>query len=237
MVFGVPQFIICDNGTQFAGKDFKKFAQNYEVQKIWYNARYHPQCNFVERVNRTIGAAVRSYVKDHRDWDKEIRKIAFAINTSRHESTGYPPVYLNFGRFVPITGKYYGQVQDTEDIQLIPAERDQYFTKLKGLSQLFEEVKERLHAAYKRNSTTYNLRRKDLNFKVGEKVWRRNKVLSDASKHFASKLAPKYVLCTVRKKISRLIYALSNADGTDAGEWHVKDLKPYLGSNSDVSVG
>lgn len=39
-VFGVPQFIICDNGTQFAGRVFKKLTKTYEVQKIWYNARY-----------------------------------------------------------------------------------------------------------------------------------------------------------------------------------------------------
>lgn len=237
LVFGVPQFIICDNGTQFAGKEFKKLAENYQVQKIWYNARYHPQCNFVERVNRTIGAAVRSYVKDHKDWDKEIKKIAFAINTSKHESTGYPPVYLNFGRYVPIDGTYYGKIQNTENMQLLPSDRNQYSSKLKGISQVFDEVKERLHNAYKKNSATYNLRRRDVEFKVGEKVWRRNKVLSDASKQFASKLAPKYVLCTVKRKISRLIYALSNTDGTDAGEWHVKDLKTYLGSNSDISVG
>lgn len=103
LVFGVPQFIICDNGTQFAGRVFKKLAKTYEVQKIWYNARYHPQCNFVERVNRTIGAAIRSYIKDHKDWDQEIKKIGYAINTAKHESTGFPPVYLNFGRYVPIT--------------------------------------------------------------------------------------------------------------------------------------
>lgn len=78
---------------------------------------------------------------------------------------------------------------------------------------------------------------KNIEFNVGDKVWRRNKVLSDATKQFASKLAPKYVLCKVRRKVSRLIYSLSNIDGTYAGEWHIKDLKPFFGSNSDVSVG
>src|SRR5699024_4451212 len=61
LVYGVPQFIICDNGTQFAGKEFKQLAQKYSVQKIWYNARYHPQCNFTERTNLTVGIAIRSY--------------------------------------------------------------------------------------------------------------------------------------------------------------------------------
>lgn len=237
LVFGVPQFIICDNGTQFAGKVFKKLANTYEVQKIWYNARYHPQCNFVERVNRTIGAAIRSYVKDHKDWDQEIKKISYAMNTAKHESTGYPPAYLNFGRYVPISGKYYGEITSTENVDLLPDDRDKYISKLKGLSEIFVDVKQKLHAAYSKNASTYNLRRKNVEFTVGDKVWKRNKVLSDATRQFASKLAPKYVLCKITRKISRLVYSLSNTDGSYAGEWHIKDLKPYLGSNSDVSVG
>lgn len=33
----------------------------------------------------------------------------------------------------------------------------------------------------------------------------------------------------------RLVYSLLNMDGTSAGEWCIKDLTPYFGSNSDVS--
>ena len=34
LIFGVPQFIICDNGTQFAGRVFKSLVEEYQVQKI-----------------------------------------------------------------------------------------------------------------------------------------------------------------------------------------------------------
>ena len=43
-------------------------------------------------------------------------------------------------------------------------------------------------------------------------MWKRNYVLSDASKHFSSKLAPKYVPCVVTKVISRLVYRLAEAE-------------------------
>lgn len=62
LVYGVPQIIICDNGTQFVGKVFKNLVEKYNVQKIWLNAKYHPQCNFVERSNKTVGTAIRSYI-------------------------------------------------------------------------------------------------------------------------------------------------------------------------------
>lgn len=62
---------------------------------------------------------------------------------------------------------------------------------------------------------------------------KKNIVLSNASKNFAQKLAPRYVLCTVHKKKSKLVYVLKNEDGSNAGQWHIQDLKPYNGSLSE----
>lgn len=236
LTFGVPQFILCDNGTQFAGSQFKKLAEEYKVQKIWYTPRYSPQCNFVERTNKTIGTAIRCYIKEHKAWDKELPKIQHAINTAKHEVTGFTPAYLNFGRHVPLAGRYYGDVQSTADLEITPGDRSSYAADLVKLSSVFDNVRTKLHSAYKKNAKSYNLRKRDITFKVGDKVWKRNKVLSDASAKFSAKLAPKYTLCKVRKKVSRLVYDLVNMENSSVGEWHIKDLKPYLGSNSDVSV-
>lgn len=236
--FGVPQFIICDNGTQFAGKMFKNLTDKYEVQKIWFNARYHPQCNYVERINRTIGVAIRSYLKDkHTGWDKNLPEIQYAINSAVHEATSFTPSFLVFGRLVPITGRYYGNVENTGNFCLLPRDRADYLENLKPLSEIFEKVKANLSKAYGRSAQTYNLRRRDVSFSIGEKVWKRNRVLSDAANQFSAKLAPRYVLCKVVEKISRLVYRLQHLDGSDAGKWHVQDLKPYFGSNSEISYG
>lgn len=237
LVYGVPQFIICDNGTQFAGRTFKNLAKTYNVQKIWFNARYHPQANFVERVNKTVGTAIRSYIdENHKSWDKNIYQIQYALNTATHEVTGYSPAFINFGRTVPCSGDFYGKISSTRDVELLPDDRDKFVRDIKGLSEVYENICTKLNKAYQRNEKQYNLRRRDISFKEGDKVWRRNKVLSDASNKFSAKLSPKYVLCVVSEKISRVVYNLKFLDGSDAGRWHVKDLKVYLGSNSDVSV-
>ncbi|KAJ3661561.1 hypothetical protein Zmor_005952 [Zophobas morio] len=99
-------------------------------------------------------------------------------------------------------------------------------TKLKDI---FVEVKQRLHKSY--------LRKRDVSFVVGHKVCRRNKVLSDAAQYFSANLAPRFVLSVVVKKSSPIIYELANPNGSPVGRYHVKDLKPYFVSNSDVSVG
>jgi hypothetical protein len=120
----VSQFILCDNGTQFAGRALRDLAAKYRVQSIWFNARYHPQVNFVERTHRSVGTAIKSYVQSHDTWDGEIQKIQQAINTARHEITGYTPAFLNFGRHVPLSGNYYGTVDPiVEDVEISPGEK------------------------------------------------------------------------------------------------------------------
>lgn len=233
--FGPPQFIICDNATCFAGKQFKNFADTYEVQQIWFTPRYAPICNFVERVNRTIGQSIRSYVTEHKRWDTELYKIQFAINTAVHEVHKYTPSFVNFGRYIPTSGKYYGEVTSTDDLELSAKDRSEYVENISGLKEVYRDVQEKLHKAYERNARSYNLRRKDVSFEVGDKVWKRNKVLSDALVKFTAKLTPKFILCKVAKKVSKVVYELLNLDNTAAGRWHIKDLKPYFGSNSDVS--
>jgi hypothetical protein len=99
LVFGIPQYIIADNGTQFADKDFRKFTEEYKVQDIWYNTKYHQQVNFTERTNLTLGTAIHSYVTKHKQWGKDIVKLQHALNTAKHELTGY--THSNVLKFWP----------------------------------------------------------------------------------------------------------------------------------------
>ncbi|XP_072393875.1 uncharacterized protein [Diabrotica undecimpunctata] len=241
LMFGVPQHLMCDNASNLNCNIMKDLCKRYDVQKIWFSAVYSPQVNFVERNNRTIGTAIRSYIDNHRDWDKHIHEIRQAINTAKHEVTQYTPAFLNFARHVPLSGNYYGQVpNDPADIEILPGDRNSYASEVKGLTEVFSVVRRNLSRAYERNAKTYNLRKRDVQFNVGDQVWRKNMVLSSAPKHFMAKLAPKYILCTVIKKLSPLVYVLRNPDGSNAGNWHIKDLKAYQpvsisSDNSDLS--
>eukprot|EP00794_Sanderia_malayensis_P021472 gene21472-biopygen4070 len=61
---------------------------------------YHPQCDGqVERQNRTIQDMLASIASAHKDdWDIWVSLVAYAYNTSVHESTGFSPYELVFGR-------------------------------------------------------------------------------------------------------------------------------------------
>lgn len=233
LIYGVPQIFMVDNGSQFISREFKKLMETYRVQKIWYNAKYHPQVNFSERVNKVIVTALRCYIHDnHKTWDSSIFKVAQAIRISKHDVTGYSPAFLNFGRNVPVTGDFYGKISEN-DINF-PSISDKYerIDDIQELPNLYTEVRERLRQAYQRNACQYNLRKRDVRFHVGDKVWKRNVTLSSAVGNYCAKLAPKYIPCKVKKVISNLVYELEDMDGRDLGRWHVKDLKSVFVNDS-----
>jgi hypothetical protein len=74
-------------------------------------------------------------------------------------------------------------------------------------------VQRRLKKAYDQNAKQYNKSKTKLSFQVGEIVWKKNYVLSDASKFFAAKLAPRFIKCEWVEKKSDLVYVLESMDG------------------------
>ena len=64
--------------------------------------------------------------------------------------------------------------------------------KVNNLKKIREFVQKRLSVAYERNRKQYNLRRRYVNYNVGDLLWKRQFVLSDAANYFASKLSGKF---------------------------------------------
>lgn len=223
LIFGIPTYLLCDNGSEFSGKLVKNLAAEYKT-KILYNASRHPQANPAERVNKTIGNMLRAYVGDnHRLWDQQLPKIGFALRSAKHEVTGYTPAFLNFGRELATRM----EVVAREEIPVME-ESEAYGKKIEDLKKIYAEVETRLQTAYHKNAERYNLRRRPECFGEGDMVLKKNFPQSDATNFFSAKLAPKYTgPYVISKKVSPLTYQLKGADGTSIGIWHVCDLKRY----------
>lgn len=145
---------------------------------------------------------ISSYVTgNYRVWDSNIPKIACAIRTAKHEVTKLNPYFVNLGRKSVLDGKEYEE-------------------KVDGI----EDVRKRMEKTAERSEQRYNLRRRPFTFVPSQGVWKNNYALSDASKQFSSKLAPKYTgPFYIKKKISPWTYELR--DKNSKGVWHAKDLK------------
>ena len=96
---GVPGSIQTDNGTSYTGKEFKEMCQKYNI-KHKTSSPYRPQSNgLVERNNKTIGNALRSYCMGNQEtWDLYLPSIVFSMNNTENRSTGYSPFFLTYGR-------------------------------------------------------------------------------------------------------------------------------------------
>ena len=97
--FGPPTIIHSDQGRNFESNLMHEICQLMGVHKSRTTA-YHPQCDgLVERQNRTLQEILSSFVSQHKDdWDNWVSLAVYAYNTSCHESTGFSPYELVFGR-------------------------------------------------------------------------------------------------------------------------------------------
>lgn len=234
LIFGAPQIIAADNGPQFTSREFESLVRSYNVQKVWYNARYHPQINHTERVNRVVTTAIRSYIKDnHKTWDQSIHKVAQAIRLAKHEITELSPSFLTFSRNVPIDGSFYGAISERANNKIEMAKRIIDPQHLQQIPYMYEVVEAKLKKAYENSAQRYNLRRREVRFHVGDRVWKKNFVLSKAVDDFSAKLAPKFIPCVVHKVVSQLVYSLKDLQGNVLGNFHVKDIKPDITEESN----
>lgn len=232
--YSVPTTLVCDNGPQYKSKVIESLLNKFGV-KMFCNFFYHPQTNPTERVNRVIKTMIISYVVDNqRLWDKQVHNVAHAINTARHESTGYSPHQLVYGE----RWCGYGTCRPglEEDCPISFGDREELMGKWKDMVKVRTEVLKRLEIAYEKNCRTYNLRRREVELQVGQIVYRKNYTQSNAGKYYSAKLATKFVgPFKVVKKVGYRAYLLEAADGKRDGPWHVSDIKPVAdGEQPDV---
>ena len=97
--FGYPDIVLTDQGRNFESALIKEMCARLKIDKRTTSA-YHPQCNGqTERFNRTMNAMLAQYVSaNQKDWDVWIPSVLFAYRTAVHDSTGFSPYKLLFGR-------------------------------------------------------------------------------------------------------------------------------------------
>lgn len=221
LLFGAPEVILTDNGSQFTSKEFTALLKQHGV-KHWLTPSYHPQVNNTERVNKVVTTAIRASLKgNHKQWTDNLQEIACAIRNSVHDSTKYSPYFLTFGRNMISNGTEYERLRNggvLANTTLNDQERD----------QLYKQVRKNLEEAYQKQAKYYNLRsnRKAPSYQVGEKVLKKNTTQSDKSKDFCAKLAPKYTEAYVRKALGDS-YELVDEKNNSLGIFHANFLKKF----------
>lgn len=223
-LFGTPSVCISDNAQVFKSGLIQKLLEKYGVSH-WNLAVYHPSPNPTERVNRVIVTAIRCALNQqtsHKDWDESIHTIAMAIRNSVHDSTGYTPYFVNFGRNMISNGQEYEQIRDLGDGgNYEPPQLNE------NMRKLFEIVRRNLQKAYEKYSYSYNLRANTRHhFQEGDIIYRKHVNLSDKSKDFVGKFGTKFSKARIREKLGTNTYILEDLDGRRIpGTFHGSFLK------------
>ncbi|XP_072767251.1 uncharacterized protein [Anoplolepis gracilipes] len=184
--------VISDN--QFTSRQFEKFLADHKITHQTSSA-YAPQCNPVERANRTIKTMVAQYVdKRQQRWDELLPQLQYAFNTARQEVTGITPAYLLHGwelaRPHPADRRATRTTNTPE-------------TTHRLLEEAYDVVRTHLARAFQQQQSHYDLRRRAWRPSIRDQVWKRVRPLSDKARGFNAKLAPRYIgPMTVRRLTS-----------------------------------
>lgn len=231
---GLCTYIVADNGSTFASKQFKEFCESFNVQ-LQLISKYSPSNNPVERSHRVIKDSLSAFIhQDQRDWDIYLKYIIFAIRNSINETTGFSPAELVFGR----KPKGFASVFDP----LANAQVGDFDPKLyndtvkEHLAHMYQRVRKSMQKAKTHQAKYYNLRHRPKKFEVGEQVLHRNFQTSKKIDHTTKKFLPKFVgPYRVAQVLHDNHYVLEDKNGKSIGKCAIENLLPFTNPISEIA--
>jgi hypothetical protein len=183
--YGLPKRIHSDQGANFEGEIFKHLCQLTGMIKS-RTSPYRPSGNgLCERFNRTLLGMLGTLDPDHKiDWKSHLGSLVHAYNCTRHESTGYSPYYLMFGRKPRLAlDVTLGLVNNTE-----PRVYGEYIANLKTtLDQVYKLASNSMDQARSQQKMNYDKKCRGATLEVNDRVL--VKILAFDGKH---KIADKW---------------------------------------------
>uniref|UniRef100_A0A8C1RHP2 Gypsy retrotransposon integrase-like protein 1 n=1 Tax=Cyprinus carpio TaxID=7962 RepID=A0A8C1RHP2_CYPCA len=227
-IFGIPQIIQSDRGSNFTSRMFSEVLEQLHV-KHQLSSAYHAQSQgSLERFHQTLKSLLRGYcVQLSKDWEEGLPWLLLAAREVTQESTGFSPNDLVFGHRVR------GPLAVLQDKLKCPESPTNLLEYVNGFRRkLFlacEMAVENLTKAQKKMKSWYDRRAEPRIFSLGDQVLA---LLPIAGSPFLAKYAGPY---TVVRQVSDLNYLVSTPDRRRTTQLcHINLLKPYY-SRSPVS--
>lgn len=209
--YGFPEKLHSDQGPDFESKTIKELCDLAGITKI-RTTPYHPRGNPVERFNRTLLNILGTLkAKDKTHWRDFVKPLVHAYNCTKHETTGFTPYELMFGRQprLPIDLAFNVPLNHSHQ-----KSHSQYVQSLKThLQESYQLATKNAAKTAERNKIRFDRRVTESTLGVGDRVLIRNVRLR--GKH---KLADKWegtVHVVVNRKGDLPVYTVKpeNKDG------------------------
>uniref|UniRef100_A0A3B3YZK9 Gypsy retrotransposon integrase-like protein 1 n=1 Tax=Poecilia mexicana TaxID=48701 RepID=A0A3B3YZK9_9TELE len=173
-IYGFPKRLHSDQGASFESSLIAELLNVAGVQKS-HTTPYHPMGNgSCERMNRTLGNMIRALPPraKHR-WPEALKSLTFAYNCTVHETTGYAPFLLMFGRVprLPVD-VIFGSVLSVSEV----VDYDRYVESLrKDLREAMAVAQSTATTQLQRHTELYNRRVRGVPVEVNDRVLLANK--------------------------------------------------------------
>ncbi|KAH8395486.1 hypothetical protein KR215_008355 [Drosophila sulfurigaster] len=128
---------------------------------------------------------------------------------------------VTFGQHMVTNGKTYALLRNLDQLE----DRTTQFSRDDSIELIRAAARSGILQQQIRNEKVYNTRSREVNYTVGQEVYRRNFQQSNFVKGFSTKLAPTFVKSRVRRKLGSAYYELEDLQGKFIGKFHAKDIK------------
>ncbi|KAL0550022.1 hypothetical protein IC582_014518 [Cucumis melo] len=226
---GVPVSIVSDRDARFTSK-FWKGLQTAMGTRLDFSTAFHPQTDGqTERLNQVLEDMLRACALEFPgSWDSHLHLMEFAYNNSYQATIGMAPFEALYGKCCrsPVC---WGEVGEQ---RLMGPELVQ------STNEAIQKIRSRMHTAQSRQKSYADVRRKDLEFEVGDKVFLKVAPMRGVLRfERRGKLSPRFVgPFEILERIGPVAYrlALPPSLSTVHDVFHVSMLRKYVPDPSHV---
>ncbi|KAL0539863.1 hypothetical protein IC582_024084 [Cucumis melo] len=226
---GVPVSIVSDRDARFTSK-FWKGLQTAMGTRLDFSTTFHPQTDGqTERLNQVLEDMLRACALEFPgSWDSHLHLMEFAYNNSYQATIGMAPFEALYGKCCrsPVC---WGEVGEQ---RLMGPELVQ------STNEAIQKIRSRMHTAQSRQKSYADVRRKDLEFEVGDKVFLKVAPMRGVVRfERRGKLSPRFVgPFEILERIGPVAYrlALPPSLSTVHDVFHVSMLRKYVPDPSHV---
>ncbi|KAL0556380.1 hypothetical protein IC582_004893 [Cucumis melo] len=226
---GVPVSIVSDRDARFTSK-FWKGLQTAMGTRLDFSTAFHPQTDGqTERLNQVLEDMLRACALEFPGiWDSHLHLMEFAYNNSYQATIGMAPFEALYGRCCrsPVC---WGEVGEQ---RLMGPELVQ------STNEAIQKIRSRMHTAQSRQKSYADVRRKDLEFEIGDKVFLKVAPMKGVLRfERRGKLSPRFVgPFEILERIGPVAYRLALPPSLSAVHdvFHISMLRKYVPDPSHV---